>query len=117
MNRKTIYLVVPHPEPQGSDTEDNILSLGDNVSNSSEAATTPGVPGHAPQAKNGINAEALQQQPLVQIRTMNNGSYTLSPLELKAGDMLQLDDHEWLDVKAGGIALILIRYKFEEFKD
>lgn len=48
---------------------------------------------------------------------MNNGSYTLSPLELKAGDMLQLDDHEWLDVKAGGIALILIRYKFEEFKD
>lgn len=60
-----------------------------------------------------ISAESLEQKPSVQItRLADDGRKThtsISPLQ--PGDIVILNPHECIEVKSGGVALILIRYK------
>ena len=123
-HRKTIYLVVPHPNTEQkaeaqAEPPAPRAPLSDFVTNPDSAVTTCRASEQDPQAINEVDIDitALHQRTVVQLRTWNNGTFTVSPIELHVGDMLQLEDNEWLDVTAGGIALILIRYRYEEIKD
>ncbi|KAH7111586.1 hypothetical protein EDB81DRAFT_829564 [Dactylonectria macrodidyma] len=57
-----------------------------------------------------ISAKSLAQKPDIQIRRLAGQTHTSISL-LQPGDIVVLNAHERIEVKSGGVALILIRYK------
>ncbi|KAH7108934.1 hypothetical protein B0J13DRAFT_579400 [Dactylonectria estremocensis] len=71
--------------------------------------------GGAPTDVARISAKSLAQKPDIQItRVADDGGQThtsISPLQ--PGDIVVLDAHERIEVKSGGVALVMVRYKLE----
>lgn len=66
------------------------------------------------QAEGLIKAETLQQDPSITIWIPTGAGFVRSPITLQVGDIVQLDEHEVIQVMAGGVALILVQYDVEK---
>ena len=81
---------------------------------SNATPTTPAEP-EEPQTGKQIAVRTLRQQPEIVIRSWIGGRHSVQSHALEAGDILELDGKEGLYMKAGGIALIVMRYAVEKF--
>lgn len=66
------------------------------------------------QAEDFIKAETLQQDPKIAIWIPTGAGSVGSPITLQVGDVVRLDEHEAIQVMAGGVALILVQYDVEK---